>query len=782
MALLLAFSGSTERLISGMPSLGFTLPSSTLWGNTSQTWRVDRGFVKLGRANPEPTVFWNAPYLQMVVYLPRTYSIGDAIPQAMFQKTVGSGFGHAMLDGRAEKVLRTSPAGSEYHRVRSWEMSEALHSRYVRKTFSARPFTHYGIFSFVDHLKDLNEQQKEAALHLEGPLLIVAGAGAGKTKTITYRIAELIRSGVRPSAILAVTFTNKAAGEMRERVRVLLPQGSHGAPFVSTFHSLGVRLLREFHTEASLPRGFSIWDRDDSTRAIKRILEELDVEQWTPRQILSAISRQKGDGISADEFAHETHSFRDETVAKAWRLYEARLKQESALDFDDLLFRTLALLRQSPRVLSLLQNRWSHIIIDEYQDTNHAQYEIARLLAGTRMNICVVGDTDQNIYSWRGADIEHLLGFEKAFPGAKVVLLEQNYRSTRTILAAANSVIGKNTRRHAKNLFTDNDTGEPVVVYGGINEVDEAWFVAGMIGEQLKNGTDPSEIAVLYRENFQSRALEEAMLSFGVPYRVLGTRFFERKEIKDVLSYLRAAMNPDGGNDLSRIVSVPPRGIGKVTLDKVLAGQEDALPAAAKTKIKSLRETLVKIRTAIDTVAASEAVRYCVEESGIERMLKEENTDESRERLANIYELVNLAVRYDDATPPEGIERLLEEAALQSDQDELEEKRAEVSLMTVHASKGLEFDAVFVTGLEQGLFPSIRADDSTRDSEEERRLFYVAITRARKFLYLTYASSRMKYGSRDFTVPSEFLEDIDQRLMHVVSRESNTMPRGGLLD
>ena len=304
----------------------------------------------------------------------------------------------------------------------------------------------------------------------------------------------------------------------------------------------------------------------------------------------------------------------------------------------------------------------------------------------------------------------------------------------------------------------------------------------GDIGEQIKNGTSPSEIAVLYRENFQSRALEEAMLAFGVPYRVLGTRFFERKEIKDVLSYVRAAMNPDGRADLSRIVSVPPRGIGKVTLDKILAGGEDTLPTAAKAKIKNLRETLAKIRTAIDTIPPSEAVRYCIEESGIERMLKDENTEESRERLANLYELVNLAVRYDDMTPQEGIERLLEEAALQSDQDELAEERAEVSLMTVHASKGLEFDAVFVTGLEQGLFPSLRENDSTRDNEEERRLFYVAITRARKFLYLTYASSRMKYGSRDFTIPSEFLEDIDQRLMHTITRENNSMPRGGLLD
>src|SRR3989344_4186839 len=343
------------------------------------------------------------------------------------------------------------------------------------------------------YLEGLNERQKEAVLHAEGPLLIVAGAGAGKTKTITHRIAHLMESGVPARHILAVTFTNKAAGEMRERVQNLVPQGK-GMPLVATFHSLGVRLLREVHQEAGLSRNFSIWDRDDSVRAIKQALEKFGINQWAPRSILSAISRQKGDGVSVGEYTETARTFRERAGAQAWEQYESALRAEEALDFDDLLFRTLTMLRAKPAVLSLLQNRWQHITIDEYQDTNKAQYEIARLLAGDRKNLCVVGDTDQNIYSWRGADITHLLEFDESFPGSKVVLLEQNYRSTRTILTAAN--------------------------------------------------------AVLYRENFQSRALEEAMLNFGVPYRVLGTRFFERKEVKDTLSYLRASMNPRNKIDL----------------------------------------------------------------------------------------------------------------------------------------------------------------------------------------------------------------------------------------
>ena len=523
---------------------------------------------------------------------------------------------------------------------------------------------------------------------------------------------------------------------------------------------------------------FVIWDRDDSIRSIKAVLEKLDSKQWVPRSMLSAISRQKGDGVDVHMYAESSKTYREKAVARVWEEYERALSADGALDFDDLLLRTLALLRGSERVRSLLQNRWSYITIDEYQDTNKSQYEIARILAGEKKNICVVGDTDQNIYSWRGADIEHLLGFEASFPGARVIVLEQNYRSTRTILAAANSVIEKNLRRRPKHLFTDNPTGEPIALYTAQNEIDEAWFVAQITQEAIGRGVSAGEIAVLYRENFQSRALEEAMLHFGIPYRVLGTKFFERKEVKDVLSYLRAAMNPQSGNDIARTVAVPPRGIGKVTVEKMLRGEDAALPAAARAKVAAFRESLVRIKHAIDTLPTSEAVRYAVEASGIGKMYEAKRSaksdDEAQERLENIHELVNLATKYDHELPPSGIERLLEEAALQSDQDELPEEKSAVSLMTVHASKGLEFGAVFVTGLEQGLFPSLREGESSdRDPEEERRLLYVALTRARKQLFLTYASARMKYGSREYTLPSEFLEDIDQRLLTTINLSSS---------
>jgi DNA helicase-2/ATP-dependent DNA helicase PcrA len=623
----------------------------------------------------------------------------------------------------------------------------------------------------VSYLDDLNDKQKEAALYTEGPLLIIAGAGAGKTKTITHRIAHLIEKGVAAHSILAVTFTNKAAGEMRERVGALVPKG-RGLPLVTTFHSLGVRILREFHQAAGLPRGFTIWDRDDSQRALKKILEDVSSD-LTPRSALSAISRQKGDGVTFREYAEAASDYRTRMIAKIWEQYDKTLKEEGALDFDDLLLRTLELLKKSEEVRTLLQNRWRYLTVDEYQDTNISQYEIARILAGETKNICVVGDIDQNIYSWRGALIDHLLDFEKNFAGTKVVLLEQNYRSTRTILAAANSIIEKNLRRVPKNLFTDNPVGEAIMLFPARNDIEEAWFIADRAARMIQTGVPPKEIAVLYRENFQSRALEEAMLAGGVPYRVLGTRFFDRKEVKDVLSYLRAGMNPNSRVDMLRIAAVPARGIGKVTLDKMMAGRDEELAGVAKRKVETFRQVLQEITYAIGQLPCSEAVAFAAEKSGIDDMLKNQG-DEGKERLDNVRELVNFATRYDDSAPPEGIERLLEEAALQSEQDELSrDVRNSVSLMTVHASKGLEFDTVFVTGLEQGLFPSEREGGGERDPEEERRLFYVALTRAKRRIFLSYASERLRWGSREYTLPSEFIGDIDARLLQPATFEED---------
>ena len=623
----------------------------------------------------------------------------------------------------------------------------------------------------MKYLDGLNERQKEAVMSTEGPLLIIAGAGAGKTKTITHRIAYLIEKGVPAHSILAVTFTNKAAGEMRERVRALIPNG-RGVPLVTTFHSFGVRILREFHAAAGLTRGFVIWDRDDSMRALKRIVEKVGSD-LPPRSALSAISRQKGDGVTFRAYAESASDYRMRSIAKLWEEYDKELKEEGALDFDDLLLRTLELLRNSKEIRALLEHRFQYLTIDEYQDTNMSQYEIARLLAGEKKNICVVGDIDQNIYSWRGADIGHLLEFERNFPGTKVVLLEQNYRSTRTILSAANSIIEKNRRRVPKNLFTDNPVGEAIQTFPARNEIEEAWFVADRAARMMARGVPPKEIAVLYRENFQSRALEEALLAAGLPYRVLGTRFFERKEVKDVLSYLRAALNPKSTVDMTRIVATPARGIGKVTLEKILAGGDNDLTGATKQKVLAFREVLGQVGYAIGQLPCSEAVAFAAEKSGIDDMLKKQG-DEGKERLDNVRELVNFAARYDEYKPPEGIERLLEEAALQSEQDELaRDERNSVSLMTVHASKGLEFDVVFVTGLEQGLFPSEREGGGERDPEEERRLFYVALTRAKSRVFLSYASERLRWGSREYTLPSEFIGEIDERLVQPASFEDD---------
>lgn len=557
---------------------------------------------------------------------------------------------------------------------------------------------------------------------------------------------------------------------MRNRISALLPSTagaaeSYSSPLTTTFHSLGVRILREFSSEAGIPRSFVIWDRDDSIRALKRSLTEAGLENSFPaRQVLSRISREKGGGESAQTFLERASSSYTQTIGEAWVAYERALAKEGALDFDDLLLRTLMLLRESVTTRERLQKRWQHLTIDEYQDTNQTQYEIARLITGEAQNICVVGDIDQNIYSWRGADIAHLLSFEKTFPGTKVVMLEENYRSTQTILTAANAVIAKNTKRFDKKLKTHNPTGEAISLFAGETDRHEATFVARSVRELLGSGVKASEIAVLFRENFQSRSLEEAFIAQGLPYRVLGVRFFDRAEVKDALSYIRGALNPASFVDFARAAGNPSRGIGKTTLDKISAGNEGTLSPGTRVKIASFRTVLASIRSALEQLPASEAVRFALKASGLEDALAK-GSEEERERLSNIFELVAHSTRYDALPAPEGIERLLEDAALMSEQDALEVRQEAVSLMTVHASKGLEFDAVFITGLEHGLFPSERESDVDRDNEEERRLFYVALTRARKFLYLTLAGSRLRYGSRETTIPSAFLEDIDPRLI-----------------
>ncbi|MFA6586115.1 MAG: UvrD-helicase domain-containing protein [Candidatus Paceibacterota bacterium] len=703
-----------------------------------------------------------------------------------------------------------------------------------------------------DHLSGLNDKQREAAIHMNGPLLIVAGAGAGKTKTITHRIINLIKNGVAPEKILAVTFTNKAAKEMRERISFAIKENFVGnafsevleakpqtirksipdsTPFVSTFHSLGVHIIKENAKTLGLTRHFTILSDSDSTSLVKEAMKELglDPKQYDPKKISNIIGREKGKFVSLPTYeenvgnpAYGGTSYLSKIVAQVWSLYEKKKAKENALDFDDLLLKATKLLKENEQIRKFYQEKWEYIHIDEYQDTNEVQYLMSRLLSENNKNICVVGDADQNIYSWRGANLKNILSFEKDYPNAKIVLLEENYRSTQNILEAANEIIKKNKYRPDKNLFTKNKIGEKIGLYEALDENDEADFVATKVleildqedssnfsslrpsrstewdpreaqnrkslpdaGETIKfssglagvrgpgeprtreNFDSFSGIAVLYRANFQSRALEEKMLQYNIPYQVLGVKFFERKEIKDTLAYLRAALNRESLSDIKRIINFPARGIGKVTLMKIFAKETENLPIKTKIKIDNFYKTLEEIKNKIENTKASDVIKFAVKKSGIEAELLS-GTDEDIERLENIKELATLALKYDNLKDGIGIEKLLEDASLASDQDSLiinNEKKLEtnaVKLMTVHASKGLEFKYVFVTGLEDGLFPHERNGETknAEDREEERRLFYVALTRAKEKLFLSFANFRTIFGSRQINAPSEFIADI----------------------
>src|SRR3989344_349510 len=625
----------------------------------------------------------------------------------------------------------------------------------------------------------LNDAQKTAVFHQKGPLLVLAVAGAGKTRVITHRIQHLIRSGIDPQHILAVTFTNKAAKEMYGRVQELLKneQGerefypSKEGPFVSTFHALGVYILREHARAVGVTRSFTIFDRSDSLRAIKEAMNHvgIDPKEFEPRKILSSISRAKGDAIGLPVYEEGSTDFYPRLVARIWKAYAHILEKEKAFDFDDLLLKALELLQNNESIRRLYQDRWTHIHIDEYQDTNTVQCELAHVLAKPQDNICVVGDIDQNIYSWRGADIDNILSFEKRYPHAITVILEQNYRSTKIILDVSNTIIKKNKRRKEKNLFTENSVGDKITLAHLYDEADEARFVAETAYSTIATGIAAKEVAVLYRANFQSRALEEAFLLHNIPYQVLGVRFFERKEVKDVLSFIRASLNREGWGDIKRIVNVPPRGIGKVTFLKIISGKQDTLTGKIKVKVEQFWTLLDRIQEHAMTKKPSETVLFVLKSSGLEEILKR-GTEDDLERLENIRELVTLATRYDSLEPEKGIEKLLEDAALASDQDELKDDRDTVKLMTVHAAKGLEFDTVIITGLEEGLFPHQSLAEAKIDDEEERRLFYVALTRAKRKVFLTYTSVRTIFGSREVNALSQFITDIDDSDIEIVER------------
>ncbi len=632
-----------------------------------------------------------------------------------------------------------------------------------------------GYFRYMNPHEGLNTAQQEAVLAISGPLLVLAGAGAGKTRVIAHRILEIVRQGAHPKEVLAITFTNKAAGEMRERVGALLAKHGQGPsqrgeqpPFVSTFHSLGLSIIKEHAKLLGYKRTPAIYDRADCLREIKNALKAIGEVEFEPRAVLGAISRAKGDGQTLGEYTEGAASFRERTVAAAWALYEKALREDGAVDFDDLLLKAVELLHKHPELRAAYLKRWRYVHIDEYQDTNAIQERLAELLVGKDLNICVVGDPDQTIYGWRGAKIENILHFEKKYPNAKIVLLEQNYRSTKTILDAANELISNNKNRPFKNLMTEQGAGEQISLYIAGDGGDEALFVARKIGELRQEGVRPQNIAILYRANFQSRALEEKLLDADIPHQVLGTRFFERKEVKDALSFVRAALQETPA-DLGRVLDTLP-GIGKVTKLKILMGQEAALPARMRERVAKMRALLEKIRTGAQTAPPSELLRIVIVESGMEKAFKEDKV-EGGERLENLAELVSLATRYDKLPPPEGLEMFLESAALASDQDEIKEEQNRVRLMTVHAAKGLEFAYVFVVGLEEGLFPYAREGEAESGLEEERRLMYVALTRAQRKLYLSFAMMRTVFGNLDMRTASSFLEELPGELLFAETPE-----------
>ncbi len=619
----------------------------------------------------------------------------------------------------------------------------------------------------MSHLDTLNPAQKIAATTIEGPLLIIAGAGAGKTKTIVHRILEIISRGINPESILAVTFTNKAAREMRERVAALLPHGSR-LPLLTTFHSFGATLLREHAGALGFTKHFIIRDQDESLSLVKETLKSLgyDPKEQDPRSIRDRISRAKNNFLKVEDYAASAHTPNEKLTARIWEIYQRELKKQNCVDFDDLLLLPIELFEKYPNILLEYQTRYQYIHIDEYQDTNEVQYRLAELLSAKHHNLCVVGDADQTIYTWRGAKIENILKFEEEYPDATVVLLEENYRSTANILAAANAIIKKNEIRKEKNLFTKAGGGEKITTFEGYDEKHEAMFVAERAGDALASHISGKEIAVLYRTNFQSRAIEEAMIGADIPYTVLGVRFYERKEVKDLLSYIRAAFNRESSEDIKRSINTPTRGIGKTTLVKVL-GNLGVIPPKTMAKIHEYYNILDAIREYAVTHPASETVKFTIKKSGLEAALKEGGADDL-ERLLNLEELVTLALRYDTLPPEEGIVQFLSDSSLQSEQDEDDRaKEGGVRLMTVHAAKGLEFDTVFVVGIEDGLFPLTRegARLSREEAEEERRLMYVAVTRAKKKLYLTHAMFRTIYGSKNVQTPSEFLFDIPEEIV-----------------
>ncbi len=639
-------------------------------------------------------------------------------------------------------------------------------------------------------LDTLNPIQSEAVLHTDGPVLIVAGAGSGKTRALTHRIAYLIREkGVSPYAILAITFTNKAAREMAERVQGLLGERIASGMWILTFHSTCARILRREHVHLGLPSSFTIYDDADTERLLAAVLRDLDLDakRYPPRAMAAAIGRAKDHVLSAEEFSAAAGNFYEQTIAKVYSEYERRKHTAGALDFDDLITEVVGLFRGHPDVLEHYQERFPYILVDEYQDTNRAQYQLVNLLAAKYRNICVVGDADQGVYSWRGATIQNLLDFERDYPDAEVFLMEQNYRSTSNILAVANALIERNVQRKPKSLWTETPGGELAVRYRADDEHEEALYVAEETHRLVEQeGHRYSDVAIFYRTNAQSRVLEDIFMRAGIPYRVVGgVRFYQRREIKDVLAYLRLLLNPQDAVSARRVINTPKRGIGAATVSAIesLAAFEEIpfleaarradvlteLGTRAKGAVSGFIGVMDRLQEAYEGGAGPKRmVEAAATESGYVLELEAERTVEAEGRIENLRELGGVAAEFEQRSPEGTLAEFLEQVSLVSEQDEYDEGSGSVTLMTLHNAKGLEFGVVFIIGLEDGVFPHYRSMGEPAQLEEERRLMYVGVTRAQERLYLTHAWSRSLFGSTSFNPPSRFLGEIPGELLRSI--------------
>jgi len=630
-----------------------------------------------------------------------------------------------------------------------------------------------------DYLADLNPAQREAVVTTEGPLLVIAGAGSGKTRVLTYRVAHLISAcGVQPNEILAITFTNKAAGEMRNRLEGLLGNVAR-AIWILTFHAACGRILRREAPRLGYKSNFSIYDQADQVRLTKQCLEDLDRDpkRFVPRGIHAQISNAKNQLIGPNDYLSRVESFYDQTVADVYRLYQKRLHDSNAMDFDDMLMLTVEVLERFPEALERWQKAFRYVLVDEYQDTNHAQYRLLQLLAGKHRNLMVVGDPDQSIYAFRGADIRNILEFERDFPETKVIPLEQNYRSTNTILSAANAVIANNRERKEKNLWSELGEGLPVHAIEVEDEHAEARFVAAEIAALVEEGYSADEVAVFYRTNAQSRVLEDVLVRQGIAYQVIGgPRFYERAEIKDLVAYLQVLDNPFDAAALLRIANRPRRGIGDATMNRLRAyadghgmslfeslayPEEAGIGAAPLKNVTALRTMLISLQAAVQDLPVPELIEAVLERSGYQEALVAERTIEAQGRLENLQELVGVGREYLEQAEEPSLSGFLQEISLYSDQDAIRGEQSLVTLMTIHNAKGLEFKAVFVIGMEEGIFPHMRSIEE-QGVEEERRLAYVGMTRAEERLVLTHATSRSLWGSRTFNRPSRFLDELPE--------------------